>query len=194
MHQILNSIYSNQKETPVENISEQSLKNELNLEQKKNFVKSSTFNYDINNNLFYNKNINIETSLNNKDENEVKKSKTLNENDIYKNINDNMHFNINNGHYYLETVLETLNEVSNCSEIEEQKNNNNNICINNNNKNENKINEDNKDKENYMNIKINKKNKNEISDTKFQESDNNASSWVATLSGTNTKKNIFPFK
>ena len=194
MHQILNSIYSNQKETPVENISEQSLKNELNLEQKKNFGKSSTFNYDINNNLFYNKNINIETSLNNKDENEVKKSKTLNENDIYKNINDNMHFNINNGHYYLETVLETLNEVSNCSEIEEQKNNNNNICINNNNKNENKINEDNKDKENYMNIKINKKNKNEISDTKFQESDNNASSWVATLSGTNTKKNIFPFK
>ena len=194
MHQILNSIYSNQKETPVENISEQSLKNELNLEQKKNFGKSSTFNYDINNNLFYNKNINIETSLNNKDENEVKKSKTLNENDIYKNINDNMHFNINNGHYYLETVLETLNEVSNCSEIEEQKNNNNNICINNNNKNENKINEDNKDKENYINIKINKKNKNEISDTKFQESDNNASSWVATLSGTNTKKNIFPFK
>ena len=194
MNQILNSIYSNQKETPVENISEQSLKNELNLEQKKNFGKSSTFNYDINNNLFYNKNINIETSLNNKDENEVKKSKTLNENDIYKNINDNMHFNINNGHYYLETVLETLNEVSNCSEIEEQKNNNNNICINNNNKNENKINEDNKDKENYMNIKINKKNKNEISDTKFQESDNNASSWVATLSGTNTKKNIFPFK
>ena len=194
MHQILNSIYSNQKETPVENISEQSLKNELNLEQKKNFGKSSTFNYDINNNLFYNKNINIETSLNNKDENEVKKSKTLNENDIYKNINDNMHFNINNGHYYLETVLETLNEVSNCSEIEEQKNNNNNICINNNNKNENKINEDNKDKENYINIKINKKNKNEISDTKFQESDNNASSWMATLSGTNTKKNIFPFK
>ena len=194
MHQTLNSIYSNQKETPVENISEQSLKNELNLEQKKNFGKSSTFNYDINNNLFYNKNINIETSLNNKDENEVKKSKTLNENDIYKNINDNMHFNINNGHYYLETVLETLNEVSNCSEIEEQKNNNNNICINNNNKNENKINEDNKDKENYINIKINKKNKNEISDTKFQESDNNASSWVATLSGTNTKKNIFPFK
>jgi hypothetical protein len=194
VHQILNSIYSNQKETPVENISEQSLKNELNLEQKKNFGKSSTFNYDINNNLFYNKNINIETSLNNKDENEVKKSKTLNENDIYKNINDNMHFNINNGHYYLETVLETLNEVSNCSEIEEQKNNNNNICINNN-KNENKINEDNKDKENYMNIKINKKNKNEISDTKFQESDNNASSWMATLSGgTNTKKNIFPFK
>ena len=56
------------------------------------------------------------------------------------------------------------------------------------------INEDNKDKENYINIKINKKNKNEISDTKFQESDNNASSWVATLSGTNTKKNIFPFK
>ena len=104
-----------------------------------------------------------------------------------------MHFNINNGHYYLETVLETLNEVSNCSEIEEQKNNNNNICINNN-KNENKINEDNKDKENYINIKINKKNKNEISDTKFQESDNNASSWMATLSGTNTKKNIFPFK
>jgi len=195
VNQILNSIYSNQKETPVENISEQSLKNELNLEQKKNFGKSSTFNYDINNNLFYNKNINIETSLNNKDENEVKKSKTLNENDIYKNINDNMHFNINNGHYYLETVLETLNEVSNCSEIEEQKNNNNNICINNNNKNENKINEDNKDKENYMNIKINKKNKNEISDTKFQESDNNASSWMATLSGgTNTKKNIFPFK
>ena len=194
MHQILDSIYSNQKETPVENKSEQSIKNELNLEQKKNFGKSSTFNYDINKNLFYNKNINIKTSLNNKDENEVKKSKTLNENDIYKNINDNMHFNINNGHYYLETVLETLNEVSNCSEIEEQKNNNNNICINNN-KNENKIIEDNnKDKENYINIKINKKNKIEISDTKFQESDNNASSWVATLSGTNTKKNIFPFK
>ena len=176
-----------------------SLKNELNLDTKKNFGKSNTFNYDINNNLFYNDNINKKISLDNNDDVEIKKSKTLNEIDIYKNTNYNAHININNGQNYLETVLETLNEVSNCSEINDNKKNNNikinNIGINVN-KNDNIINEYFKEKENNIFLKNNKKNKNEFSDTRFQESDNNASSSMATLSGTNTKKNLnfFPFK
>ena len=111
--------------------------------------------------------------------NEMKKSKTFN---IDENINCNLQYN--NGQNYLETVKETLNEVSNSkidiSGLNEEKNNNN---IN---YNENKIKIENKSNE----VELKENNK-----VRIQESDNNGSSYQATLSGlANTKKNMFIFK
>ena len=115
--------------------------------------------------------------LNKKD---IKKSKTFNENDVIQNVNYNPHFNY--GQNYLETVLETLNEMSNSkidiSGMNDYKNNND-ININEiKNKIENKIND--------VEVKENK--------IRFQESEHNGSSLMITLSGTNTKKNVLPFK
>ena len=125
-------------------------------------------------------------NIRNKNENinlieEIKKAKSFN---IDENINCNLQYN--NAQNYLETVKETLNEVSNSkidiTGLNEDKNNN----INNINYNENKIRIENKC--NDIDIKENNK-------IKIQESDNNGSSCQATLSGlTNTKKNIFTFK
>ena len=58
---------------------------------------------------------------------------------------------------------------------------------------------ENKNNDNINEIKNkieNKVNNDEVKENKirFQESENNGSSWMATLSGTNTKKNILPFK
>ena len=70
-------------------------------------MKSSTFNYDLNGNFI------VKKKIKNKNENinlreEMKKAKTFN---IDENINCNLQYN--NGQNYLETVKETLNEVSN---------------------------------------------------------------------------------
>ena len=61
--------------------------------------------------------------------------------------------------------------------------------INENKNNDNNINEVKNKIENKINNDEVKENK-----IRFQESDNNGSSWMATLSGTNTKKNILPLK
>ena len=100
------------------------------------------------------------------------------------NINCNLQYN--NGQNYLETVKETLNEVSNSridiSGLNEDKNNNNNNI----NYNGNKVKIEHKC--NDIDIKENNK-------IRIQESDNNGSSCQVTLSGlTNTKKNMFTFK
>lgn len=112
--------------------------------------------------------------------NEVKKSKTFNQDKVFENnVNNNIHFN--NGQNYLETVLETLNEMSN-SKIDIS-----NINGNNENNIKNEIKMKTEHKINDIDGKDNK--------LRFQESDNNGSSCMATLSGTNTKKNlILPFK
>ena len=49
------------------------------------------------------------------------------------------------------------------------------------------------EKKNKIELKINDVDIHE-NKIKFQEFENNGSSWLATLSGTNTKKNVFPFK
>ena len=102
------------------------------------------------------------------------------------NINVNLQYN--NEQNYLETVKETLNEVSNSridiTGLNEEKNNNINN-INNINYHENKIRIENKFNEIDMK---------EINKIRNQESDNNGSSCQATLSGlTNTKKKYFYF-
>ena len=179
----LNSLFSDSQETPRE-IDCEEKKNSL---VKKNYSKSSTFNYDLNGNLYIvnnklkNENENVNIIENIFDNNEMKKSKTFN---IDENINCNLQYN--NGQNYLETVKETLNEVSNSridiSGLNDDKNNN----INNINNNQKKIKNENKCNE--IDIKDNTK-------IRIQESDNNGSSCQATLSGlTNTKKNIFTFK
>ena len=171
--QVLSSINSNPEETPKESFNEENI-----IPLRKSFSKSNTFDYDINGNLIYNNNDIRNRITNSPSKKDVKKSKTFNENDVNQNINYNQHFNY--GQNYLETVLETLNEMSNSkidiSGINENKNNDNINEIKN--KIENKVNND--------EVKENK--------IRFQESENNGSSWMATLSGTNTKKNIFPFK
>ncbi len=172
---VLNSLISSSVETPRESDCEEN----INTISKKNNLKSSTFNYDLNGNFI------VKKKIKNKNENinlreEMKKAKTFN---IDENINCNLQYN--NGQNYLETVKETLNEVSNSridlSGLNEEKNNNNinnyeNRII----KIENKCNE------------IDAKENNKI---KNQDSDNIGSSCQATLSGgTNTKKILFTFK
>ena len=179
----LNSLFSDSQETPRE-IDCEEKKNSL---VKKNYSKSSTFNYDLNGNLYIvnnklkNENENVNIIENIFDNNEMKKSKTFN---IDENINCNLQYN--NGQNYLETVKETLNEVSNSridiSGLNEEKNNNNNI-----NNYENRIIKI-ENKCNEIDAKENNKIKN-------QDSDNIGSSCQATLSGgTNTKKILFTFK
>ena len=173
---VLNSLISSSVETPRESDCEEN----INTISKKNNLKSSTFNYDLNGNFI------VKKKIKNKNENinlreEMKKAKTFN---IDENNNCNLQYN--NGQNYLETVKETLNEVSNSridiSGLNEDKNNN----INNINNNQKKIKNENKCNE--IDIKENTK-------IRIQESDNNGSSCQATLSGlTNTKKNIFTFK
>ena len=73
----------------------------------------------------YNNNIYIKNeNSNSPNKEEMKKSRTFNDIDAFQNVKYNFHFN--NGQNYLETVLETLNEVSNSkidiSGINEDKN------------------------------------------------------------------------
>ena len=174
---MLSSINSNPKDTPKEDELEDNI-----IPLRNSFSKSNTFDYDINGNLIYNNKIKKE-NINIVNKEEVKKSKTFNENDVFQNnANNNLHFNY--GQNYLETVLETLNEMSNSkidiSGLKENKTNDENN-INNEIKNRTEI------KINEVDFKDNK--------IKIQESENNGSSWMATISGTNTKKNIIlPFK
>ena len=131
---VLNSLISSSVETPRESDCEEN----INTISKKNNLKSSTFNYDLNGNFI------VKKKIKNKNENinlreEMKKAKTFN---IDENINCNLQYN--NGQNYLETVKETLNEVSNSridiSGLNEDKNNN----INNINNNQKKIKNENK--------------------------------------------------
>ncbi len=171
--QVLDDIYSDSIETPKEENNCEINISKLTL--KKSLSKSNTFENYINDNIMYNNNIYIKNeNSNSPNKEEMKKSRTFNDIDAFQNVKYNFHFN--NGQNYLETVLETLNEVSNSK-----------IDISG-------INEDkNKDKKNKIELKINDVDIHE-NKIKFQESENNGSSWLATLSGTNTKKNVFPFK
>ena len=172
--QVLSNINSNPQETPKESFCDENI-----IPLRKSFSKSNTFDYDINGNLIYNNNDIKNGNINLLGGKDVKKSKTFNENDVIQNVNYNQHLNY--GQNYLETVLETLNEMSNSkidlSGINENKINDDNI-----NEIKNKI----ENKNNDMEVKENK--------IRFQESDNNGSSLLVTLSGTNTKKNMLPFK
>ena len=181
--QVLDDIYSDTIETPKEENNCEINISKLTL--KKSLSKSNTFENYINDNIMYNNNIYIKNeNSNSPNKEEMKKSRTFNDIDAFQNVKYNFHFN--NGQNYLETVLETLNEVSNSkidiSGINEDKNKDkNNIPI--------YMNE----KKNKIELKINDVDIHE-NKIKFQESENNGSSWLATLSGTNTKKNVFPFK
>lgn len=171
--QVLSSINSNSRETPKESDLEDNI-----ISIRNNFAKSNTFEYDINGNIIFNNNLK-NGNTNSLSKKEVKKAKTFNEDDVFQN-NGNYNLHFNNGQNYLETVVETLNEMSNSkidiTGINENKH-----------KDENNINNEIKIKINDADVKENK--------LKFQESENNGSSCMATLSGTNSKKNyIFPFK
>ena len=176
--QILNSLNSSPKETPKESNYDGNLISLIS--SKKNYNKSSTFDYNIKENIFYNNNNIKNGNLNLTNNQDVKKSKTFNENDdINHNANYNQHLNY--GQNYLETVIETLNESNSKMDIS---------LIN-----ENKA----KDQINLKEIKKrieNKVNDIEVKENKlrFQESENNEPSCVATSSFTNTKKNILSFK
>ena len=175
--QILNSLNSSSKETPKESNYDENLISLIS--SKKNYNKSSTFEYDAKENLYYtNNNIKIGNSnlINKLD---VKKSKTFNENEIGQNVNYNQHLNY--GQNYLETVKETLNESNSKMDISGI-----NEIIN---KDENNIKEIKNRIENRINDIEGKENK-----IRFQESENNEPSCVATSSFTNTKKNILSFK
>ena len=149
------------------------------ISSKKNYNKSNTFEYDAKENLYYtNNNIKIGNSnlINKLD---VKKSKTFNENEIGQNANYNQHLNY--GQNYLETVKETLNESNSKMDISGI-----NEIIN---KDEINIKEIKSRIENRINDIEAKENK-----IRFQESENNEPSCVATSSFINTKKNILSLK
>ena len=122
----LNSLFSDSQETPRE-IDCEEKKNSL---VKKNYSKSSTFNYDLNGNLYIvnnklkNENENVNIIENIFDNNEMKKSKTFN---IDENINCNLQYN--NGQNYLNN--NNINNYENriikienkCNEIDAKENN-----------------------------------------------------------------------
>lgn len=199
--QIFNTIYSNQKETPREIENENnSLINNIDINigefpdnlnnnnfngnqfrtQEKEILLSKSCTYDlgdyINSNNIQNlkgKYVNI-----NKTEEFVKKSKSLKEND--KRINSILGIN-NNGNNHLETVLETINEVSlskiNSSELNNSINESNIINAINNGSNK-KINE----------FKQNKKDEYIFnSEQRVQYSENTTSA----LTVNNTKKSLY---
>lgn len=199
--QIFNTIYSNQKETPREIENENnSLINNIDINigefpdnlnnnnfngnqfrtQEKEILLSKSCTYDlgdyINSNNIQNlkgKYVNI-----NKTEEFVKKSKSLKEND--KRINSFLGIN-NNGNNHLETVLETINEVSlskiNSSELNNSINESNIINAINNGSNK-KINE----------FKQNKKDEYIFnSEQRVQYSENTTSA----LTVNNTKKSLY---
>ena len=175
--QILNSLNSSSKETPKESNYDENLISLIS--SKKNYNKSNTFEYDAKENLYYtNNNIKIGNSnlINKLD---VKKSKTFNENEIGQNANYNQHLNY--GQNYLETVKETLNESNSKMDISGI-----NEIIN---KDEINIKEIKSRIENRINDIEAKENK-----IRFQESENNEPSCVATSSFINTKKNILSLK
>ena len=108
--QVLDDIYSDSIETPKEENNCEINISKLTL--KKSLSKSNTFENYINDNIMYNNNIYIKNeNSNSPNKEEMKKSRTFNDIDAFQNVKYNFHFN--NGQNYLETVLETLNEVSN---------------------------------------------------------------------------------
>ena len=156
------------------------------------FVKSGTYDLgEYNKSIFLNDNyINNNKSYNN-EKNKIKKSKSYKNNDnTYKRIKLNNHLNNDKLQNHLETVIETINEVSNSkidsSNInEDNENNNSNIIINSNN-----------------NIVIKEKNenlvktKNEltfVNEQKIQYSEN-TTSVLATTAVDNTKKSLYFLK
>ena len=192
---ILNSIYSNQKETPreMEEYNDRNLtikiddNQELNLlainnnsnsakspqknEEDKIWTKSNTYA------------LGERDISNNEDNYESKKSKTISENENVPRINN---LRLNN---HLETVLETINEISNSkidvsklSDDPEKDNKNNNL--------NNNINKDNickYKKEEASKVNINIDHKIQVSENKINDSENTTSTLVTTT-WNNTKK------
>ena len=192
---ILNSIYSNQKETPreMEEYNDRNLtikiddNQELNLlainnnsnsektpqknEEDKIWTKSNTYA------------LGERDISNNEDNYESKKSKTISENENVPRINN---LRLNN---HLETVLETINEISNSkidvsklSDDPEKDNKNNNL--------NNNINKDNickYKKEEASKVNINIDHKIQVSENRINDSENTTSTLVTTT-WNNTKK------
>ena len=192
---ILNSIYSNPKETPreMEEYNDRNLtikiddNQELNLlainnnsnsakspqknEEDKIWTKSNTYA------------LGERDISNNEDNYESKKSKTISENENVPRINN---LRLNN---HLETVLETINEISNSkidvsklSDDPEKDNKNNNL--------NNNINKDNickYKKEEASKVNINIDHKIQVSENKINDSENTTSTLVTTTLN-NTKK------
>jgi hypothetical protein len=200
---ILNSIYSNQKETPreMEEYNDRDLtikiddNQELNLlvknnnsnsektpqknEEDKIWTKSNTYalgERDTSNNELIDNNLKINIY-------EAKKSKTISEKENVQRINN---LKLNN---HLETVLETINEISN-SKIEasklsdepEKDNKNNNLSNN-----ADKDNICKYKKEEASKVNINIDHKIQVSENRINDSENTTSTLV-TATGNNTKK------
>ena len=178
--------------------NKKSSKNSLEQKQVKGkeeiFKNSDNYELGNENNL---KNLNDNNININNENTKVIKSKNLNENQNNNRINSILSINNNNyAQNHLETVLETINEVS-CSRFDSSKLSDNN-CNNNENKNKN-INNNIIDVNNSNfkeNNEIKQKTKDEaiiISEQKIQYSENNTTA-LATLAANNTKKSLYLFK
>ena len=200
---ILNSIYSNPKETPremeeyndrnltikiddnqelnllVKNNNANSGKNPQKNEEDKIWAKSNTYalgERDISNNELIDNNLNENIY-------DSKKSKTISENESVQRINN---LRLNN---HLETVLETINEISNSkidvsklSDDPEKDNKNNNL--------NNIVNKDDTckyKKEEASKVNINIDHKIQVSENRINDSENTTSTLVTTT-WNNTKK------
>ena len=192
---ILNSIYSNPKETPremeeyndrnltikiddnqelnllVKNNNANSGKNPQKNEEDKIWAKSNTYA------------LGERDISNNEDNYESKKSKTISENENVPRINN---LRLNN---HLETVLETINELSN-SKIEVSKLSDDPEKDNKNNNLNNNVNKDNickYKKEEASKVNINIDHKIQVSENRINDSENTTSTLVTTTLN-NTKK------
>lgn len=156
-----------------------------NEEEDKIWTKSNTYalgERDISNNELIDKNLNINAY-------EAKKSKTISENENVQRINN---FRLNN---HLETVLETINEISNSKiEVSKLSDDAEKDIINDNLNNNNNINIDNickykKDEASKINININLEHKVQVSENRINDSENTTST-LLTATGNNTKKQL----